>query len=200
MMCACVLQSHGIMGTHSRPQKLRSIWPAPWIEISGRLQSVLVTDWSDAKTIRKTLNRKRNFIMKHGGKDTNRANFCCNVRLPYLQRKYYEQNHPFDLFGEKAIKEGIGWDLETFSRVKISLDAGFPSRVCRTCYLKVTKFQELVKMVLYSKAQQESIIRSKRGKTVQESPSFTTSPGVGREKKKEQGQLVGTYVTQNLFY
>ena len=24
--------------THSRPQRLRSIWPAPWIETSGRLQ------------------------------------------------------------------------------------------------------------------------------------------------------------------
>ena len=96
------------------------------------------------------------------------------------------KNHPLDLFGEKAIKEGIGWDLEIFSRVKISLDAGFPSRICRTCYLKVTKFQELVKMVLYSKAQRESIIRSKREKTVQESPSSTTSPGVGREKKRSK--------------
>ena len=38
--------------THSRPQRLRSIWPAPWIETSGRLQSVLVTDWSDANTIK----------------------------------------------------------------------------------------------------------------------------------------------------
>ena len=72
------------------------------------------------------------------------------------------KKHPLDLFGEKAIKEGIGWDLGIFSRVKFSLDAGFPSR------------------------EQESIIRSKRGKTVQESPSSTTSPGVGREKKRSK--------------
>ena len=39
--------------SHSRPQRLRSIWPAPLIETSGRLRSVLVTDWSDAKTIKK---------------------------------------------------------------------------------------------------------------------------------------------------
>ena len=45
------------------------------------------------------------------------------------------KNHPLDLFGEKAIKEGIGRDLEFFSRVKIPLDAGFPSRICRTCYI-----------------------------------------------------------------
>ena len=38
--------------THSLPQKLRSIWPAPWIETSGWLQSVLVTDWSDANTMK----------------------------------------------------------------------------------------------------------------------------------------------------
>ena len=41
-------------------------------------------------------------------------------------------------------------------------------------------------MVLYSKAQQESIIRSKRGKTVKESPSSTSSPGVGREKERSK--------------
>ena len=111
---------------------------------------------------------------------------------PFLNKVYtcngniISKNHPLDLFGEKAIKEGIGWDLEIFSRVKISLDAGFPSRICRTCYSKVTKFQELVKMVLYSEAQQQSIIRSKRGKTVQESRSSTTSPGVGCEKKRSK--------------
>ena len=54
-------------------------------------------------------------------------------------------------------------------------------------------------MVLRSKAQKESIIRSKRGKTVQESLSSTTLPGVGSEKKKEQGQLLATYVTQMFF-
>ena len=53
-------------------------------------------------------------------------------------------------------------------------------------------------MVLRSKAQKESIIRSKRGKTVQESLSSTTSPGVESEKKK-QGQLLDTYVTQMFF-
>ena len=41
-------------------------------------------------------------------------------------------------------------------------------------------------MVLRSKAQKESIIRSKRGKTVQEGQSSTTSPDVGSEKKKSK--------------
>ena len=38
--------------THSYPQRLRSIWPGPWIETSGQLQSVLFTDWSDANTMK----------------------------------------------------------------------------------------------------------------------------------------------------
>ena len=105
---------------------------------------------------------------------------CCTCNGNIISK-----NHLLDLFGEKAVKKEIGWDLEIFSGIKISLDADFPSRICKTCYLKVTKFQELVKMVL-SKAQQESIIQSKRGKTVQESPSSTTSPSVGREKERSK--------------
>ena len=46
------------------------------------------------------------------------------------------KNHPLDLFGEKEIKEGIGGDLEIFSLVKISLDAGFPSRNMQNLLLK----------------------------------------------------------------
>ena len=92
------------------------------------------------------------------------------------------------------MKEGIGRALEIFSVIKISLAIDFHLERA-----EVTKFQEFLKMVLRSKAQKESISRSKRGKTVQESPSSTTSPGVGSEKKKEQGQLLGTYVTQMFF-
>ena len=31
---------------HSRPQRLRSIWPAPWIETSGRLQFSVRDSWT----------------------------------------------------------------------------------------------------------------------------------------------------------
>ena len=83
---------------HSRPHRLRSIWQAPWIETSGtslastsgRLQSVLVTDWSDANTIKIDKPEKK---LHHEAwrKGTNKANFCGNVRLPYSQGKYYEE-------------------------------------------------------------------------------------------------------------
>ena len=89
------------------------------------------------------------------------------------------------------MKEGIGRALEIFSVIRISL-----AIVCHLECAELTKLQEFFKMVLRSKAEKESIIRSKRANTVQESPSSTTSPGVGSEKKKEQGQLLGTYVTQ----
>ena len=92
------------------------------------------------------------------------------------------------------MKEGIGRALEIFSVIKISL-----AIVCHLESAELTKLQEFLKMVLRSKAQKKSIIRSKRGNTVQESPSSTTSPGVGSEKKREQCQLLGTYVTQIFF-
>ena len=111
---------------------------------------------------------------------TNKANFCGNVRLPYSQGKYYKQK-PSVRFTWKAKKEGIGRALEIFSVIKISLAIVFHLECA-----ELTKFQEFLKMVLRSKAQKESIIRSKRGKTVQESPSSTTSPDVGSEKKKSK--------------
>ena len=57
---------------------------------SGRLQSVLVTDWSDANTIKIDKPEKK---LHHEAwrKGTNKANFCGNVRLPYSQGKYYEE-------------------------------------------------------------------------------------------------------------
>ena len=145
------------------------------------------------------INRKRNYIVKHGGKATTKrtsaATCVCRTRKGNIIRK----NHPLDLLGEKAMKEGIGRALEISSGVTISLAIVFHLECA-----ELTKFQDFLKMVLRSKAQQESIIRSKRGKTVQESLSSTTSPGVGSERKKStvsclELMLLGTYVTQNFF-
>ena len=63
-------------------------------------------------------------------------------------RYVISNNHPLDLFGEKTIREGIVRDLEEFSGLKISDDDGLlPSRICRTCYVTVTTFQEFVKTI-----------------------------------------------------
>ena len=82
------------------------------------------------------------------------------------------------------MEERISGFLEKVCGVKFSFDDGLPSRVCRICYGKIKKFQEFIKVVLHSKTQQESIIRSKRGKRVEESPTSSTSPATRRERNK----------------
>ena len=136
--CACSLEYSSL---HSRPQRLRSIWPAPWIETSGRLQSVLVTDWSDANTIKSDKPEKKHEAWRKG---TNKANFCGNVRLPYSQGKYYKQK-PSVRFNWKAMKEGLGQALEIVSVIKISLAIVFHLECA-----ELTKVQEFLKMVLRS--------------------------------------------------
>ena len=86
---------------HSRPQRLRSIWPAPWIETSGRLQSVLVTDWSDANTIKSDKPEKKHEAWPKG---TNKANFFGNVRLPYSQREILGAIHSTKISGNSGPK------------------------------------------------------------------------------------------------
>ena len=126
--------------------------------------------------------------MRHGRKSptkrTSSATCVCRTR----KGKYYKQQ-PSVRFTWKAMKEGTGRALEIFSLIKISL-----AIVSHLECAELTKFQEFLKMVLRSKAQKESIIRSKRGKTVQESPSSTTSPGVEVRKKRARS------AAWNLFY
>ena len=95
------------------------------------------------------------------------------------------KNHPVDLHGSKAKEEGIEKDLEKFFGLKIAWDDGFPSRICRHCYLKLSKTREFDKMIKESKAQQESVIRAKRGKSVGDSPSSAFSPGVWKSRNPE---------------
>ena len=168
---------------HSRPQRPRSFWSAPRIATSGLLPFVLVTDWSEANTIK---NDKPEEKLHHEAwqKGTNKVNICGNVRLPYSQGKYYKQKPSVRFTWWEGDEERNRTGIRKFFWCKNFLSDRFPSRIACA---ELTKFQEFLKMVLCSKAQQESIIRSKRGKTVQESPSSTTSPGVGSEKKKEPG-------------
>ena len=56
---------------------------------SGLLQFVLVTDWSDANTI-KIDKPEEKLHHEAWRKGTNKVNFCGNVRLPYSQGKYYK--------------------------------------------------------------------------------------------------------------
>ena len=63
-----------------------------------------------------------------------------------------------------------------FSRVKYIL----------TKPVKVTKFEEFVKMAIHSRVQQDSVLRSKRRKSLVDSPASSSLPSSGREKTKSK--------------
>ena len=67
--------------------------------------------------------------------------------------------------------------------LKITRGNGLPSRTCKSCYVKISKIQAFVKIIFQSKAQQESVVRAKRGKSVGDSPTSANSPESKREKK-----------------
>lgn len=96
------------------------------------------------------------------------------------------KNHPLDLFGVKATEEGIVRDVEKFFGMKITRGDGLPSRICKPCHSKILKIQEFARMIFVSKAQQESVVRAKRGKPVWDSPTSASSPGSKRDKKKSK--------------
>ena len=95
------------------------------------------------------------------------------------------KNHPLDLFGAKASQENIPSVLERFFELKVAFDDGLPSYICRCCHHKVMKFQEFFRKIAFSRQQQESVLRVKRGKTTAESPSGR-SPQTRRDLKKRR--------------
>ena len=95
------------------------------------------------------------------------------------------KNHPLDLFGAKASQENIPSVLERFFELKVAFDDGLPSYICRCCHHKVTKFQEFFRKIAFSRQQQESVLRVKRGKTTAESPSGR-SPQTRHDLKKRR--------------
>ena len=95
------------------------------------------------------------------------------------------KNHPLDLFGAKASQENIPSVLERFFELKVALNDGLPSYICRCCHHKEVKFQEFFRIIAFSRQQQESVLRVKRGKTTAESPSGR-SPQTRRDLKKSR--------------
>ena len=95
------------------------------------------------------------------------------------------KNHPLDLFGAKASQENIPSVLERFFELKVALNDGLPSYICRCCHHKEVKFQEFFRKNTFWRQQQESVLRVKRGKTTAESPS-RRSPQTRRDLKKSR--------------
>ena len=74
---------------------------------------------------------------------------------------------------------------ERFFELKVRLNDGLPSDICRCCHHKEVKFQGVFRKNTFSRPQQESVLRVKRGKTMAESPSGR-SPQMRRDLKKSR--------------
>ena len=72
-----------------------------------------------------------------------------------------------------------------FFELKVAFDDGLSSYICRCCHHKVMKFQEFFRKIAFSRQQQESVLRVKRGKTTAESQSGR-SPQTRRDLKKRR--------------
>ena len=69
--------------------------------------------------------------------------------------------------------------------LKITRGDGLPSRTSGSSYVKISKIQAFVKMIFESKAQQESVVRAKRGKSVGDSPTLSYITWIKKRKKEE---------------
>lgn len=106
---------------------------------------------------------------------------CCNDNV-------FEKKHPIDLYGPKATKESILLLLERLTGFKCDIADGMSSKVCRPCYDKILKFKKFCEMFERSTAQQQSLIRFKRGKGESDSPSLK-STGHARKKLAESENI-----------
>lgn len=122
---------------------------------------------------------------KRYSKVENSVSRTCNANVIF-------KNHPLDLFGIESTEEGIVSLLEKFCGLKITQGDGFPTRICRSCYVKVIKFQEFVKIVLQAKTQQELVIRSKERDTTARPPPFRYL----QRGRKKRSKVTATF----LFY
>ena len=97
---------------------------------------------------------------------------CCNDNV-------FEKKHPVDLYGPKAQNESIVNLLEKLTGFKCDIADGLPTKICRPCYDKVIKFKKFTEMFDRSTVQQRSVIRVKRCRGEDDSPSIK-----GRLRKK----------------
>ena len=74
------------------------------------------------------------------------------------------KNHPLDLFGAKASQENIPSVLERFFGLKVALNDGLPSYICRCCHHKEVKFQEFFRKITFRGNNKSQFYVSKEGK------------------------------------
>ncbi len=101
---------------------------------------------------------------------------CCNSSFA---------SHPIDLFGSKSESESLISIIENVTGLNVSDSDGLPRKICRNCHTRLKQFAEFKILCQKSRTQQESEIRLKRGKKIEESPS------VAKEREAKRGKREG---------
>ena len=98
---------------------------------------------------------------------------CCNSSFA---------NNPIDLFGAKSESENLLSIVVNVTGLSVSESDGLPRKICRNCHTRLKQFSEFKDLCKRSRTQQESSLRHKRGKKIEESPS------VGKEREAKRGK------------
>ena len=98
---------------------------------------------------------------------------CCNSSFA---------NNPVDLFGAKSERENLLRIVVNVTGLSVSESDGLPRKICRNCHIRLKQFSEFKDLCQRSRTQQESYVRHKRAKKLEESPS------VAKEREAKRGK------------
>ena len=87
---------------------------------------------------------------------------CCNSSFA---------NNPVDLFGPKSHSENLLSIVVNVTGLSVCESDCLPRKICRNCHTRLKQFSEFKDLCQRSRTEQESSLRQKRGKKMEESPS-----------------------------
>lgn len=99
---------------------------------------------------------------------------CCNSNFA---------NNPIDLFGAKSVSNNLLSIIVYVTGVTVCENDGLPRKICRNCHSRIREFSEFKDLCQRSHKEHERLIRQKRGKKMEDSPSTAKE----REAKRGAG-------------
>lgn len=99
---------------------------------------------------------------------------CCNSGFV---------NNPVDLFGPKSQSGNLLNIVVNVTGLSVSESDGLPRKICRNCHTRLRQFSEFKDLCQRSRTEQESSVRHKRGKKMEESPSSA------KEREAKRGKV-----------
>lgn len=103
---------------------------------------------------------------------------CCNSNFA---------NNPIDLFGAKSVSNNLLSIIVYVTGVTVCENDGLPRKICRNCHSRIRQFSEFKDLCQRSHKEHERLIRQKRGKKMEDSPSTAkereAKRGAGIERK-----------------